>query len=181
MMSDRLPLIDPATASPAVRAAFAQLPVVNVFRAMAAAETLYPAFAGFLGTLFQEMELDPRTERLAVLQVARLSDCHYVWRQNVVTARSLGIPDERIEALERGEIDAGCFTAEHTAALRFVQECVHDVEVGEAAFAAAARELSRRAIAELIYVTGAYMMICRFVRTGRVPLDERPGPSPYAG
>lgn len=176
----RLPLIDPDSAPEEVRAAFAKLPDVNLFRAMAGATTLYPPFVECLAGLFQELELDARTERLAVLLVGRLSDCHYVWRQNIVTAHSVGISDEQIAAIDRGDRTARCFSAKHQAALAFTEDCVRNVEVSDAVYAAAARELSSRAIAELLYVVGTYMMICRFARSGRVPLDEKPGPSPYA-
>ena len=51
--SPRLGLVDPTTTSSAVSKAFAKLPVINVFRAMANAESLYPAFIDFLSLLFQ--------------------------------------------------------------------------------------------------------------------------------
>ncbi|MFD2473508.1 carboxymuconolactone decarboxylase family protein [Amycolatopsis silviterrae] len=174
----RLPLIDPDSAPEEVRAAFAKLPDVNLFRAMAGATTLYPPFVDCLAGLFQDLELDARTERLAVLLVGKLSDCRYVWRQNIVTAKSVGISDAQIAAIDRGDLTA--FGPKHRAALAFTEDCVRNVEVSDAVYAAAARELSSRAIAELLYVVGVYMMICRFARSGRVPLDEKPGPSPYA-
>lgn len=48
----RLGLVDPITASSAVSKAFAKPPVINVFRAMANAESLYPAI-DFLSLLFK--------------------------------------------------------------------------------------------------------------------------------
>ncbi|MBB5957271.1 alkylhydroperoxidase family enzyme [Saccharothrix tamanrassetensis] len=178
--AERLPLIDPASAPEEVRSAFAKLPGVNLFRAMASATTLYPPFVDYLAELFQDMELDARTARLAVLLVGKLSDCHYVWRQNVVTAKSVGVTDEQIAATARGDLTARCFSPEQRAVLAFTEDCVINVEVADPIYDAAARELSARAIAELLYVVGTYMLICRFARSGRVPLDEKPGPSPYA-
>ncbi|WP_020495860.1 carboxymuconolactone decarboxylase family protein [Sciscionella marina] len=177
--AERLPLIDPGAAPKEVQAAFARLPDVNLFRAMAGASSLYPPFAEYLTELFREMELDTQTERLAVLLVGKLSHCRYVWRQNIVTAKSVGISDEQIAAIERGDHTARCFSPKHRSALAFTEDCVRNVEVSDAIYTAAARELSSRAIAELLYVVGTYMMICRFARSGRVPLDDEPGPSPY--
>ncbi|MFI6302870.1 carboxymuconolactone decarboxylase family protein [Amycolatopsis thailandensis] len=177
--ADRLPLIDPGSAPAEVRAALAKLPEVNLFRAMASATTVYPPFVDFLATMFQDMELDARTVRLAVLLVGKLSDCHYVWRQNIVTARSVGVSDEQIAATEHGDLTARCFSTKQRAALAFTKDCVLNVEVGDSVYAAAAGEMSARAIAELLFVVGTYMLICRFARSGRVPLDKEPGPSPY--
>ena len=48
-------LIDRKSASAAVANAFAMLPVINVFRAMANAETLYPPYIEYLSRLFQTL------------------------------------------------------------------------------------------------------------------------------
>ena len=38
---------------------------------------------------------------------------------------------------------------------------------------------SDRAITEMFYVTGTYMLVVRVFRTGRVPLDDEPAASPH--
>jgi hypothetical protein len=84
-----LNLVDPETASQPIKDALALLPVINVFRAMANAETLYPYFSNLLLRLFQPLELDKALERMIVLRVANQSGCFYAWRQNVVVAHSV--------------------------------------------------------------------------------------------
>jgi hypothetical protein len=63
----RLSLIDLETASEPLKDAFALLPVINVFRAMANAETLYPYFGNYMLQLFRPMELDKALEQMIVL------------------------------------------------------------------------------------------------------------------
>src|ERR1700735_1284946 len=106
----RLKLVDPETASEPLKDAFALLPVINVFRAMANAETLYPYFGNYMLDLFRPMELDKALERMIVPSVAKRSDCFYAWRQNVVVGHSVGATDEQIAALEIGDIKANCFS-----------------------------------------------------------------------
>ena len=53
-----LKLVDPETASQPIKNALTLLPVINVFRAMANAETLYPYFGKYMLQLFRPMELD---------------------------------------------------------------------------------------------------------------------------
>jgi alkylhydroperoxidase family enzyme len=72
--------------------------------------------------LFKPLELDGRIERLIVLYVGKLSDCIYIWRQNVVVAKSLGITQEEIDALERNDTKADCFSDAQKAAFRFAEE-----------------------------------------------------------
>jgi hypothetical protein len=59
-----LKLIDPATASQPIADALVLLPLINVFRAMANAETLYPYFGKYMLQLFRPMELDKVLERM---------------------------------------------------------------------------------------------------------------------
>jgi Carboxymuconolactone decarboxylase family len=111
----RLPLADNISDT------FDKLPPINLFRAAANARTLYPAFIQCVYLLFKPLELDGRIERLIVLYVGKLSDCHYIWRQNVVVARSLGITQEEIDALQRNDTCADCFVDAQKAAFRFAK------------------------------------------------------------
>jgi hypothetical protein len=72
----RLSLINPETASKPIKDALALLPVINVFRALANAESLYPYFSNYMLQLFRPMELDKALERMIVLHVTKRSDCN---------------------------------------------------------------------------------------------------------
>jgi alkylhydroperoxidase family enzyme len=162
----RLPLVDN------INAIFDKLPSINLFRAAANAPTLYPAFIQFMYLLFKPLELDARVERLIVLYVGQLSDCIYIWRQNV--AKSLGITEQEIGAVQRQQTTADCFSAAQRAAFRFAEEAVRLIEVSDEVYAEASRFFGPRALTEILYVVGTYMLLARVARTGRVPLDEAP-------
>jgi alkylhydroperoxidase family enzyme len=144
----RLPLVDDISQT------FDKLPPINLFRAAANAKTLYPAFIQYMYLLFKPLELDGRIERLIVLYVGKLSDCIYIWRQNVVVAKSLGITQEEIDALERNDTKANCFSDAQKAAFRFAEEALRRIEVSDEVFAEATRFFSPQAITELLYVVG---------------------------
>jgi alkylhydroperoxidase family enzyme len=164
----RLPLVDNISQT------FDKLPPINLFRAAANARTLYPAFIQYMYLLFKPLELDGRIERLIVLYVGKLSDCTYIWRQNVVVAKSLGISQKEIDTLEKNDIHADCFSAAQKAAFRFAEEVLRLIEVSDEVYAEAALFFSPQALTELLYVVGTYMLLARVARTGRVPLDETP-------
>jgi alkylhydroperoxidase family enzyme len=124
--------------------------------------------------LFKPLELDGRIERLIVLYVGQLSDCTYIWRQNVVVAKSLGVPQEQIDALKRSDTSADCFSDAQKAAFRFSREALELIEVSDEVYATASRFFSAQALTELLYVIGTYMLLARIARTGRVPLDATP-------
>jgi alkylhydroperoxidase family enzyme len=173
-----LKLIDPATASQPIADALALLPLINVFRAMANAETLYPYFGKYMLQLFRPMELDKALERMIVLHVAKRSDCLYAWRQNVVVGHSVGVTDKQIAALEAGDIKANCFNEAERIAFCFTNEVMDLIEATDATYAAVKKNFSDRAITEMLYVIGTYMLVVRVLRTGRVPLDDEPAASP---
>lgn len=164
-----LKLIDPQTASKPISEALALLPVINVFRALANAETLYPHFSQYMLQLFGPMELDKALERMIVLHVAKRSDYFYAWRQNVVVAHSVGVKDEQIAALERGDVKASCFSEAEQVAFAFTDEVMQLIEATDQTYDAAKKHFSDRALTEILYVIGTYMLIARVIRTGRVP------------
>src|SRR5271163_1889212 len=117
-----LKLVDPETASQPIKDALALLPLINVFRAFANAETLYPYFANYMLQTFRPMELDKVLERMIVLHVAKRSDCLYAWRQNVLVAHSVGVTDEHLAALEEGDTQASCFSEAEQSTFAFTDE-----------------------------------------------------------
>ena len=173
-----LKLVDPKTASQPIADALALLPLINVFRAMANAETLYPYFGKYMLQLFRPMELDKALERMIVLHVAKRSDCLYAWRQNVVVGHSVGVTDEQIVALETGAIKANCFSEAEQSAFSFTNEVMDRIEATDETYAAVKKNFSDRAITEMLYVIGTYMLVVRLLRTGPVPLDPEPAASP---
>jgi alkylhydroperoxidase family enzyme len=173
-----LTLVDPETASQPIKDALALLPLINLFRAMANAETLYPHFSNLLLRLLQPLELDKALERMIVLRFANRSECFYAWRQNVVVAHSVGVKDEQIAALEKGDVKASCFTEAEQAAFTFTDEVMQLIESTGQTYAAVRRHFSDRALTEILCVIGTCMLIVRVIRTGRVPLDDKPAASP---
>ena len=124
----RITLVDPTTASQAIAAAFKSIPNINVFRALANAETLFPAYMEYVTLLFKPMELDSALERMIVLHVAEVSQCLYAWRQNVIVAKSVGVSQAQLDALELGDLSAHCFRDDQKAAFRFADEVMQLIE-----------------------------------------------------
>jgi len=173
-----LPLPNESTLQPLLVGAAAGLPSINVFRALANAPSLAPDYMQYFGRLFKPLQLDARIERLVVLLTGKLSGCEYIWRQNVVVAKSLGIPEEKIAELDKVNLEAACFSAQEATAFKFVTETVRLVEVSDPTYIEAEQHFSARELTEMLYVVGSYMFLARLVRTGRIPLDKEPAQVP---
>ena len=169
----RLPYVDPDDASPKVREALRAVPPLNVFRLMANAESAFRPWMRWGGVLLNDLALDPLLRELAILRVAKLSPgANYEWVQHVPIARSVGVTDEQVEAIERGDIEAECFTDEQGDVLAFTTEVLHEVGASDETFAAVRAFLSPREMVELLMVIGQYMMLARAMATARIDLDE---------
>jgi alkylhydroperoxidase family enzyme len=173
----RIPYVDPASASPDVRAAFEQLGLeLNIFRLLAHAETAFAPFLRFAGALLTRLQLDPVLRELAILEVARLSGAEYEWIQHAAIATGVGVTAEQVAAVDRGDLDASCFSAPQRTVLRFTRETLEHVGVSDETFEQASAHLTAREIVELLLVVGAYRMLAGVMETCAIDLDPAVGP-----
>jgi alkylhydroperoxidase family enzyme len=168
----RLPYLDPATASDDVRTTLAALPArLNIFLVMAHAETCFRPLVRLGSAILGQQHLDARLRELAILRIANLSSARYEWVQHVPIALSTGVTQPQVDALERGDVEAGCFAVLERLVLRFTTEVVRDVRASEATFAALAEQLPPRQVVELVLAIGYYMLIARLAETIAIDVD----------
>ena len=169
----RLPYADPERLPEPAREALEAMPALGVFRMMANAETAFRPWLRWGGVLLSDLELDPVLRELAILRVARLTPhADYEWVQHAPIARSLGASEDQVAALERDDIEAGCFSDAQRTMLRFTTEVVRDARASDATFEATKELLSARELIELMMVIGQYMMLARVMATTDLDLDE---------
>ena len=148
-------------------------PQLNIFRLMAQADSAYIPWLRWGGALLGDLELDPVLRELAILRVARLTPgAEYEWVQHDPIALAVGARQEQVDALERDDIEADCFTDAERAVLGFTTEVVERAIVSDEAFAAVAAVVSVREIVELIMVIGQYMMVGRVMAALEIDMDE---------
>ena len=171
----RLPYVDPEQAPPEVREALQALPSLNIFRTLAHAETsLRPALR--LGqAILTAQQLDAGLRELAILRVARLTGAEYEWVQHVAIGLAVGVTDEQVVALERGDAEAPCFDERERLVLRMTTEVIEDRGTSEATLATARDVFSPREIVELIVAAGYYQLLAGLMNSVEIDLDEPVG------
>jgi 4-carboxymuconolactone decarboxylase len=75
----------------------------------------------------------------------------------------------QITAIRAGDLAA--LGEAHGAVLAFVDDVVANVRASDATLAAVRRHLDDTQVADLLVVTGFYMLICRYLETTGVELD----------
>jgi 4-carboxymuconolactone decarboxylase len=167
----RLPYVD-FDSAPKAAAAVGNLPPLNVFRMIANAEDVFPAWMRFAGAVLNSTEVDPRLRQLAVLRVAALSPgCDYMLVQHEGIARAIGMTDAELEAARTGTGLSG----DDALILRFAEEVVEDVSPSEDTWQEMGSRFTPRQIVEMLLQIGQYMMVARIAATTQLDIDEPQG------
>jgi alkylhydroperoxidase family enzyme len=167
----RLPYPDPQDLSPENRALMASLPPLNVFRMMSGAGASFAPFMQFISAYLNDGVLPQELRELVILRVGHLCGSHYEVHQHERVSRTIGLAEERIQAV-KGHIPNDLFSAAENAALLFADEQVAQVKVSDRTFRAAHEHLTDAQTVELTIVVGTYLMVCRFLETLEVELEE---------
>jgi alkylhydroperoxidase family enzyme len=171
----RIPYVDPSAAPPRVRETLEALPDLKIFRTLAHAETCFRAAMRLGGSILGRQRLDGALRELAILHVARTTGAEYEWVQHVPIARSVGVSDQQVSALERGDPAADCFAPTEALVLRVTDEVLADDGASAEAFDALVERLSAQEAIELLLAVGYYRTLATVMRSVDIDLDEPAG------
>jgi len=150
-------------------------PKLNVIRIMAHAA--YPVLNGFVtlvAALLAEGRLDPFLREMAIIRTGLLCGSEYEVFQHHKMARRMGMPEEKIRALDVGSTSP-VFTEVEKLVLRFTEEMVTRRKAGEETFKALAGHFSPARMVELAIVVGCYVMVSMFLMTFEVDIEQKQG------
>ncbi|MEQ9587135.1 MAG: carboxymuconolactone decarboxylase family protein [Parvibaculaceae bacterium] len=167
----RLPYPDLKDLSPENRDLMASLPPLNVFRMMSGAGASFAPFMQFISAYLNEGVLDPELRELVILRVGHLCGSTYEVHQHERVSRTLGMTEARIQAVKDMLPNDLLSDAENTALL-FADEQVAQVKVSETTFTATHKHFTDPQIVELTIIVGTYLMVCRFLETLEIELEE---------
>ena len=172
----RLPLVEPERAPEKVREILNGLAIpLSIFKLMALAENSFRPLLALGTSILARQQLDPKLRELAILQAAALTPGEYEWVQHVPIAVAVGATHEQISALERGDLDAECWSEREAIALRFGAQAMRETRVDSALFDAALEHFTPREIVELLITLGYYSMLARLTEVVQL------APEPPAG
>jgi len=167
----RISYPDPSSLSDANQALMAQLPPLNIFKMLSGAGASFAPFMQFVSAYLNDGALDPELRELVILRVGHLCGSHYEVHQHERVARTLGVNDTRIAAVKT-TLPNTAFDEKQNAILLFADEQVANIKVTDKTFAAAKACLSDAEMIELTLIVGTYIMVCRFLETMEIELEE---------
>ena len=133
-MSPSLPLPADEDLPEEIRAALANLPPLNVFRAVASVPASFRPFLELGGSLLAGPEIDAHNREIAILAVARETGATYERAQHEQLAATAGVSAAEIEAIREG--DPSALDADGALAYRAATEISRDVRISDEALAA---------------------------------------------
>jgi alkylhydroperoxidase family enzyme len=136
---------------------------LNIFRTLAHHPKLLKRWLVFGSHVLGRSTLSPRQRELVILRIGFLCRAPYEWGQHVLIARGSGLSHAEIDRIPLGP-DAPA-TADvrwnelERALLRATDELRADAMIGDATWAALAKELSVEQLLDLIFTVGQYNLV----------------------
>ena len=120
--------------------------------------------------------LDPQLRELGQTRAGWLTGSQFVYSQHCKSCRGLGMPDEKISAIQAWEV-ADCFDPAERALLAYTDYLVDQHgRVPDAVFEALHAHFSDEEILEFTYITGLYFMHAVMTKALRLEFDDRDDP-----
>ncbi|MBY9067540.1 carboxymuconolactone decarboxylase family protein [Hyphomonas sp. WL0036] len=144
---------------------------LNVFKMLCHAPHLVKPFVS-MGTGFLiKGKLDPVTRECVVLRVGYLAQASYETTQHEAIGLAVGMTPELIESVKHGPGAPG-LTPEQQIALTFTDHLVANPRPSDEVLAPAKAHFGLDGLEELVLLIGYYMMVCRFLETFGVDIED---------
>eukprot|EP00903_Cladosiphon_okamuranus_P002628 g2626.t1 len=167
----RIPYADPSQYDEKTAHLIDQLAPLNIFRMMANAPGLLRPFVDLGSAFLYDGTLDPITRECAILRVGYLSNARYETAQHEKIGLDIGMTEALFDALRAGP-EAPGLTEEQRLTVAYVDDLVANVKAGDETFTPALAHFGAETLQELTMVTGYYMMVCRFLETFEVDIED---------
>jgi alkylhydroperoxidase family enzyme len=140
----------------------------NLLATLVRHPTLTRAFLRFNNHLLFSSTLPPRLRELAVLRVAHLSKSEYEWRHHVRMGGEVGLTEDVIEGIRRGQANDEL----DRAVLHAVDELQENSNVSDETWTVLSNHLDERQRMDLVFTIGCYGALAMAINTFGVAPDE---------
>jgi alkylhydroperoxidase family enzyme len=135
-------------------------PTAYVFRAMANTPEILAQFIPMANEVRKAAGLDPKLRELAILSVARTLNSQYEFSAHAMLARRLGVPAEKLEAIDEFEASA-LFSDEERDIMRLAREVTQTAKASEATWNAVHQRHGDKQTVALLFNIGWYNLVAR--------------------
>ncbi|MBI1261681.1 MAG: carboxymuconolactone decarboxylase family protein [Rhizobiales bacterium] len=166
-----LPYPDPASLPADDAALLAKLPPLNIFRMLAGSGPSFQPLMALFNAYLNNGLLDHEMRELIILRVGHVCGSAYEQHQHRRVSRMIGMSDERIAAAS-GALPSAHLSEAENSVLVFVDSLAIHTKGDPALFERAKQHLDDAAIQEVVIVTGIYLLVCRYLETMGIEIEE---------
>jgi len=167
----RLPYPDPTSLAETDRALLESLPPLNIFRMLAGSGPIFQPFMNLLNAYLNDGLLEPELRELVILRIGHKCGSAYEVHQHERVSRLLGMSAGRIKSVS-APLPVPLFSEAENAALALADELTERPKASAETLAAAHAHLGDAATQELVLVAGIYLLVCRYLETLEIDLEE---------
>jgi alkylhydroperoxidase family enzyme len=147
---------------------------LNVARMIANSDGAFYPFSMLGNSLMTRGKLNPKLREIAILRTAKVSKSVYEWTQHVPIAKSVGVTDAQVGAMDNPE-GASCFDGVENLVIKFTDEVARNVKGSPATLAQLKKHMGAAEIVELVMSIGFWGMVARVLETTEVDLEDFAG------
>lgn len=166
-----LPYPDPATLPKGDAELLAKLPPLNIFRMLAGSGPSFQPLMTLFNAYLNHGLLDHEMRELIILRVGHVCGSPYEQHQHRRVSRMIGMRDERITAAA-GALPSSFLSQAENDVLLFVDSLAIHSKGDPVLFERAKQHLDDAAMQEVVIVSGIYLMVCRYLETMGIELEE---------
>jgi len=167
-----IPYPDPDNLPDANRRLLADLPPLNIFRMLAGSGPSFVPFIALINAYLNEGILNAELRELVILRIGYLCNSSYELHQHMRVSRTLGISEKRIAAT-RTILPSPEFNAAENAALALADDLTAHVKGRPELVEAARKHIGDDGTQELIIIIGVYLLVCRFLETLEIEIENQ--------
>ncbi len=146
--------------------------VLNLYSTMVANPRLYEAWLAFMGYIFGDTGLKPRTREMLILRTGWLWNAEYEYAHHRPLGVRAGLTDAEVDRVAAGPKAAG-WTEEEAAVLTAADELRREAFITDTTWATLSKTMTPNQIIELVYTVGGYGMTAVAIRT--LGIETEPG------
>jgi alkylhydroperoxidase family enzyme len=143
---------------------------LNVMKAFAGTEDMFPAIQGMIKAVFAARGIDPRIREVIALRVAKHYNVLYEWQAQAALARNVGLSDDEIEAVASDTAVSGINRGFMLVCAAADELCV-DGTLSDATLSELLVRHGSAVTSKAILIASWFILLSCFINGSRVPLE----------
>ena len=146
--------------------------VMNIFTTLLNHQSLFKRWLVFANHILFKSSIPAKEKEIAILRIGYLCKCEYEWAQHVVIARRVGLDDDIIEEIKKGE-ESTKLNELQRLVIRSVNELHEHASISDETWSSLAKHYSKEQLIDLVFTVGQYNLVSMALNSFKVQIDDR--------